>query len=77
MIELPAGGEDVVRPAAGLRVAAAEGEGVVRIAHRIGLAEALGLAAEDLVGEGDYVLDDGGAEALHVLLAVAVRPMRS
>ena len=72
VIELPAGGEDVVRPAAGLRVAAAEGEGVVRIAHRIGLAEALGLAAEDLVGEGDYVLDDGGAEALHVLLAVAV-----
>ena len=72
VIELAPGGEDVVRRALGLRVAAAELEGVVGVVHRVGLAEALGLAAVDGVGQGDDVLDNGLAEGLDVLLRVAV-----
>ena len=64
--------ENVVRGAAGLRVAAAEGERVVGKAHGIGLAETLGLRFVDGRSHGDNVFDDGGAEFFHVLLRVAV-----
>ena len=64
--------ENVVRGAAGLRVAAAEGEGVVGKGHGIGLAEAFGLRLIDGGRDGYDVFDDGGAELLHVLLRVAV-----
>ena len=64
--------ENIVRGAAGLRVAAAEAECVVRKGHGIGLAEALGLCFVDGCRHGHDVLDDGGAELLHVFLRVAV-----
>ena len=72
VVEAAPGGEDVVRRALGLRVAAAELQGVVRVVHGVGLAQALGLAAVDGVGQGDDVLHDGLSEALDVLLRVAV-----
>ena len=64
--------ENVVRGAAGLRIAAAEGEGVVGKGHGVGLAKALCLRLIDGGRDGHDVLDDGGAELLHVLLRVAV-----
>ena len=64
--------ENVVRGAAGLRVAAAEAKGVIGKGHGIGLAKASGLCLIDGGRDGHDVFDNGGAELLHVLLRVAV-----
>ena len=72
VIELFALGQDVVRAAGRARVAGGKAQRLVRKAERIRLAEPLGLCAADAVRQRDEIFHDGGAELLHVRLAVAV-----
>ena len=71
-VELQAVRQDLVRRAEGLGIAAAERQRVVRVAHRVFLAETFRLLAVRQVGQGHDVFDHAGAELLHVLLGVAI-----
>ena len=71
-VELHALCQNVVRRARRTRVSAAELQRGVGKAHRILLADALGLTAIDLRRDGDDIFPHRGAEGLDVLLRVAV-----
>ena len=71
-VELHALGEDVVRRARGAGIAGTEFERVVGKAHRILLAQALGLLAIHLVRHGNEILDDRLAELFDVVFRIAV-----
>ena len=64
--------ENVVRAALRAGVAGAEHQRVVGKAHRIFLAETLGLLAVDAVRDRDKIFDDAGTEAFHIFFRIAV-----
>ena len=70
MVEGATGIEDVLGRALGARVAAAEGQGLVREGQRVGAPRPLGLRVEDLVGQRHHVGTHRGAEALNVLATI-------
>ena len=72
VIEFSALRENVLGAALRPCVAGAELERGVRIAHREALAQSRGLTAVDALGKRNYIPDDGGAEALHVVFVIAV-----
>ena len=72
VVEAPPGLQDVLRRANGAGVAVGEPHGAVGVAHGQALAQALRHRLVHAVGYRHDVVHDGGAEALHVGLVVAV-----